>query len=92
MPGAPSFPRREPGFGYMSSNSRKDCQEKKVPGWKGRLTALSWTAGKITLAEQEKEKVSSQNKSTGVVAPGTEGTRKSPAGMRHCSPVALPQG
>lgn len=85
MPGAPSFLRQEPGYDYMSSDGRRGCQEKNVPEWKRRLIALSWTAVKMMLAEQEEEDVLAV-KSIGIVAPGMEGTLKSPAGTRHLQP------
>lgn len=85
MPGAPSFLRQEPGFDYMSSDGRRGCQEKNVPEWKRRLIALSWTAGKMMLAEQEEQDVLAV-KSIGIVAPGMDGTLKSPAGTRHLQP------
>lgn len=52
-----SFLGQESGFGYVSSNSRRGCQGKNIPGWKRRLIALSWTAGKVMLAGQKDENV-----------------------------------
>ena len=57
VPGAPPFLRQESGFGYVSSDGRRGCQEQNVPGWKRRLIVLSWTVGKMALAEQEEENV-----------------------------------
>lgn len=54
-PAAPSVLRQEPGFDYMTSDGRRDCQENNVLACKRGLTALSWTAGKMMFTEQDEE-------------------------------------
>lgn len=56
-PAAPSGLRQDPGFDYMTNDGQRDCQENNVLGCKRGLTALSWTAGKMLLTEQEEESV-----------------------------------